>query len=173
MRFTLVDRIVALEPGARITTVKALSMAEEYLADHFPRFPVMPGVLMLEAMTQAGAWLIRVTDDFSHSIITLSQTRNIRFRNFVTPGQILTVSARIVEHLERVTQLEVQALVADDVTVSGRLFLERRNLAEERPELAATDEYIKQHLKGLFSILDRVEAPSQAHPNGAAVGVGV
>ena len=53
MRFTLVDRIVLLEPGAKIVTVKTLSLAEEYLADHFPRFPVMPGVLMLEAMTQS------------------------------------------------------------------------------------------------------------------------
>ena len=58
MRFTLVDRIVALEPGKTITAVKNLSLAEEYLADHFPGFPVLPGVLMLEAMTQAAAWLV-------------------------------------------------------------------------------------------------------------------
>ena len=55
MRFTLLDRIIDFEPGDRITAVKSLAMAEEYLADHFPNFPVMPGVLMLEAMTQAGA----------------------------------------------------------------------------------------------------------------------
>src|SRR6266478_5207885 len=113
MRFTLLDRIVELEPGQRVKAVKALALAEEYLADHFPKFPVMPGVLMLEAMTQAGAWLIRVTDDFAHSIITLKQTRNLRFRNFVAPGQTLTVSAGIIEHAERETELEVQAMVAD------------------------------------------------------------
>ena len=54
MRFTLIDRIVELEQGARITAVKSVSLAEEYLRDHFPRFPVLPGVMMLEAMTQAG-----------------------------------------------------------------------------------------------------------------------
>ena len=48
MRFSLIDRIVELEPCVRITAVKTLTMTEEYLADHFPHFPVMPGVLMLE-----------------------------------------------------------------------------------------------------------------------------
>lgn len=172
MRFTLVDRIVLLEPGVKITTVKTLSMAEEYLADHFPKFPVMPGVLMLEAMTQAGAWLIRVTDDFAHSIITLKEARNLRFRNFVTPGQMLSVSASVIEHAERETQLEVQALVADGMAVSGRLILDRYNLADQRPELAATDEYIKQSLKGLLSVLDRSEAPDRAHRNGSAIAAG-
>jgi 3-hydroxyacyl-[acyl-carrier-protein] dehydratase len=173
MRFTLVDQIVRLQPGVEITTVKVLSLAEEYLADHFPRFPVMPGVLMVEAMTQAGAWLIRVTDDFSHSLITLQQARNLRFRNFVAPGQMLTVSARMVEHAQRTTQLEVQASVADTMAVSGRLILEQRNLADDRPELAATDEYIKQNLKSLLSVLDRSEAPLRAYKNGAPVGAGV
>ena len=64
MRFTLIDRIVDFQPGVRITAVKSLTMAEEYLADHFPNFPVMPGVLMLEAMTQASAWLIRAERGF-------------------------------------------------------------------------------------------------------------
>ncbi|MGW8257129.1 MAG: 3-hydroxyacyl-ACP dehydratase FabZ family protein, partial [Thermoguttaceae bacterium] len=67
MRFSLIDRIVDVELGVRISAVKTLSMAEEYLADHFPHFPVMPGVLMLEAMTQASAWLVRYSEDFAHS----------------------------------------------------------------------------------------------------------
>ena len=68
MRFTLIDHIVTLEADTEITAVKTLSMAEEYLADHFPHFPVMPGVLMLEALTQSAAWLIRVSEDFAHSM---------------------------------------------------------------------------------------------------------
>ena len=47
MRFTLLDRVVAIEPGKSITAIKTVSLAEEYLADHFPRFPVLPGVFML------------------------------------------------------------------------------------------------------------------------------
>ena len=53
MRFVLIDRITEINPGQSLTAVKNLSLAEEYLADHFPGFPVMPGVLMLEALTQA------------------------------------------------------------------------------------------------------------------------
>jgi 3-hydroxyacyl-[acyl-carrier-protein] dehydratase len=170
MRFTLVDRITALEPGARIATVKALSIAEEYLADHFPLFPVMPGVLMLEAMTQAGAWLVRCTDDFSHSMVTLQQARNLRFRNFVAPGQVLVVSAEIVRHDDRETQVDVQGTVADSTAVSGRLVLVRSNLADTRPDLAPTDEYIKRSLRELLTVLYR-PAPSdqthQVHRNGA------
>ena len=52
MRFNLIDRITELNEGQSITAVKGLSLAEEYLKDHFPRFPVMPGVLMLEAMKE-------------------------------------------------------------------------------------------------------------------------
>ena len=79
MRFLLIDRIVDFQPGARITAVKSLTMAEEYLADHFPNFPVMPGVLMLEAMTQAAAWLIRLSEDFAHSVILLKQAGNVKY----------------------------------------------------------------------------------------------
>jgi len=71
MRFTLLDRITDIDPGKSITAVKAVSLSEEYLGDHFPRFPVLPGVFMLEAMTQAAAWTIRLGEDFAHSIVVL------------------------------------------------------------------------------------------------------
>lgn len=168
MRFTLVDRIVHLEPGAKITTVKTLSLAEEYLADHFPRFPVMPGVLMLEAMTQAGAWLIRVSEGFTHSLVTLKQARNMRFRSFVAPGQVLTVSAQIMQSDDRETELEVRGTVADTVAVSGRLVLERANLADARPELASVDDYIKRNMKCLLAVLYSPATPTAADDSHAA-----
>ena len=59
MRFNLVDQIVDVQPGQTIRVVKNLTLGEEYLADHFPTFPVMPGVLMLQMLVEAGAWLIR------------------------------------------------------------------------------------------------------------------
>ena len=71
MRFQLVDRILDFEPGKRIRLVKNLTLAEEYLADHFPSFPVMPGVLMLETLVEAGAWLLRLTGNYQHSVIVL------------------------------------------------------------------------------------------------------
>jgi 3-hydroxyacyl-[acyl-carrier-protein] dehydratase len=172
MRFTLVDRIVHLEPGAQIATIKTLSLAEEYLADHFPLFPVMPGVLMLEAMTQAGAWLVRVSEDFAHSIVILKQARNLRFKNFVAPGQVLNVTAKIVQQDERETHLEVQGTVGGNAAVSGRLVLERSNLADTRPELAASDEYLKRSLRGLLSILYSPPTTNSADQNGSPMATG-
>src|SRR5438477_10906934 len=91
MRFVLIDRILEVEAsrcrlsgsqalkgqGPRLVAIKNLSLAEEYLSDHFPGFPVMPGVLMLEALTQAGGWLIRELEDFAHSVILLKQAKTI------------------------------------------------------------------------------------------------
>ena len=75
MQFCLLDRVVELEPGVRITGVKRLRPDEDYLQDHFPRFPVMPGVLMLEAMYQASAWLVRQSEGFAHSMVVLKEGR--------------------------------------------------------------------------------------------------
>jgi 3-hydroxyacyl-[acyl-carrier-protein] dehydratase len=155
MRFILVDRVTELEPGVRITAQKNLSLAEEYLADHFPGFPVMPGVLMLEAMTQAGAWLVRASEDFEHSIVLLREARNVRYANFVEPGQTLSVTAEIVEQDERQTTLKTRATVDGKAVVSARLVLERYNLRDERPELQIADDVVKQKMRELFAVLSR------------------
>src|SRR3954471_24190103 len=98
MRFVLIDRILDLQSGQSLVAVKNLSLAEEYLADHFPGFPVMPGVLMLEALTQAGAWLVRETEDFAHSVIVLKHARTIKYGSFVEPGRQLQLRVRVVEN---------------------------------------------------------------------------
>ena len=77
MQFSLIDRILELEEGSHIKAVKTLSMAEEYLKDHFPRFPCMPGVLMVESMFQAAAWLIRKSENFTNSMVVLKEIRNL------------------------------------------------------------------------------------------------
>ena len=69
MQFILIDQITELNEDSDITAIKALSIAEEYLRDHFPLFPVMPGVLMLEGLFQASAWLVRQSENFSNSMI--------------------------------------------------------------------------------------------------------
>ena len=67
MRFILIDKIVEIEPGKRLKAVKSVSLAEEYLADHFPTFPVLPGVLLLEGLIESASWLVRTTENFAHS----------------------------------------------------------------------------------------------------------
>jgi len=155
MRFSLIDYIERLTPGVEISAVKNLSMAEEYLADHFPGFPVMPGVLMLEAMTQAGAWLIRASEDFAHSIVVLKEAKNVKYGQFVEPGQTLRVVAEIVAQTERETQLKTRGMVDGRNTVSARLVLERYNLSDARPQESSTDELVKFKMRHFFRLLCR------------------
>jgi 3-hydroxyacyl-[acyl-carrier-protein] dehydratase len=153
MQFTLIDRIVELEPGVRITAVKSLTMAEEYLADHFPRFPVMPGVLMLEAMTQTAAWLVRVSEDFAHSMVVLKQATNVKYGQFVEPGQTLHVAAEIVKSSDRETKLKARGTVDGRTTVGARLVLAKYNLADTVPAHAEIDRLTKEELRNSLLLL--------------------
>lgn len=101
MRFELIDTILELVPGHRIVAVKAVTRAEEYLDDHFPTFPVLPGVLMLEALAEAGAWLVRDAQDFAASVILLREARNVTYKSFVRPGRVMRLEVtcrRLAEH---------------------------------------------------------------------------
>ena len=147
MRFSQVDRITELQPGESITAVRCLSLVEEYLKDHFPRFPVMPGVLAVEAMFQASMWLVRVTDRFQHSVVALRQTNNMKFSGFVQPGDQMILTAKIKSTDGGKTKLKVSSRVGDQVTASGLLTLESYNLADRNAGAAETDEYMKHKFR--------------------------
>jgi 3-hydroxyacyl-[acyl-carrier-protein] dehydratase len=153
MRFWLLDTIRSYEPGARLTAVKNVALTEEYLADHFPEFPVLPGVFMLEAATQAGAWLLRLSEDYAHSIICLKEAKNIKYADFVPPGHTLTVTVSIIKQEERLTTLKVEGQVGERPTLSGRLVLERYNLADRNPEHQAVDQQLKQYFRRVQQVL--------------------
>ena len=160
MRFSLIDRIVTLEPSSRLCAVKALSLAEEYLADHFPQTPVMPGVLMLEGLTQAAAWLVRGSEGFAHSMVLLKEAKNVKYGNFIEPGQVMRITAEIIGQDDRLTRLKAQGTVNEAVAVSARLVLERYNLADTDPALAEVDAYVIDKMRALFSILNKPEVPA-------------
>lgn len=170
MQFILIDQITELELGKRVQAVKVLSLAEDYLQDHFPRFPVMPGVLMLEAMFQASAALVYFSEDFSNSIVLLKETRNVRYADFVQPGNSLVVSAEIQKQNESTTTLKAQATIDGSVAVSGRLILERFNLAARYPEtyVNGSDVYTREKMRKRLSLLMTAEAgvSSVARSNG-------
>ena len=147
MRFWLLDRIQSYVPGQELTAVKNVALSEEYLADHFPEFPVLPGVFMLEAATQAAAWLLRLSEDFSHSIIRLKEAKNVKYADFVSPGSMLTVHVTAMKQDERLATFKVAGLVDERTTLSGRLVLERYNLAETDPQRSAIDEQLKARFR--------------------------
>ena len=90
MRFVLVDRIIE-QDARRVVAVKAVTTAEEYLADHFPGFAVLPGVMMIEAMTQAARCLAAAARPDIARPWVLSEVRGVRYGQLVRPGQLLEV----------------------------------------------------------------------------------
>ncbi|MBS0263823.1 MAG: beta-hydroxyacyl-ACP dehydratase [Planctomycetes bacterium] len=153
MRFTLIDRITSLEPGKSITAMKNLSLAEEYLGDHFPGFPVMPGVLMIEAMVQTGSWLMRLHEDFAYSMVLLKGARAVKFANFVSPGHTLQITMEMQGWNDSECLLKGTGTVDGKQAVSAKLTLVRFNLAEQNPTLKSTDVSLVKQARVLFSQL--------------------
>ena len=175
MRFTLLDRVIAIDPGKSITAIKTLTLSEEYLADHFPRFPVMPGVLMLEAMTQAAAWTIRVAEDFAHSIVVLRSAKNVKYGDFVEPGRVLTVTAEVLSQDETTTKVKASGTVSsaggERTSLTARLVLERYNMADRLPHGDALDARVRAEMRKLWAVLHPV-ARSGGQPRRMVYGAG-
>jgi len=152
MRFNFVDRVQELQPGRSIRAIKSLSLTEDYLLDHFPGFPVMPGALLLETMTQAGAWLVRASEDFEHSMVILKEARGVNCRELVGAGCTLTILAEVLGQDARETQLQARIAVEGHAVITAQLVLERFNLSElGRP--SAADERIRRDARELFRVL--------------------
>ncbi len=130
MRFRQIDHISLLEPGKKIEAQKRLTGDEDYLRDHFPRFAVMPGVLMLEALYQAATFLVRATDDHRPGLVLLRAAKNVKFADFVQPGQTLDITAEIVKRDGNQFVIKASGSKGDRVAVSGRLIVESCEPAE-------------------------------------------
>ena len=153
MRFNLVDRILEIEPAKRIRIVKNLTLAEEYLADHFPTFPVMPGVLMLQTLVEAGAWLLRITEDFRYSVIALREARNVKYGNFMEPGKSLIVNVDVVEIGPTEAVFKGKGETEGVSAVAAKFTLTRYNLKDRQPELEKADARIVEHLRQIHAVL--------------------
>ena len=163
MRFWLLDKIRSFQPDVELAAVKNVTLTEEYLADHFPEFPVLPGVFMLEAATQAGAWLLRLSENFAHSVISLKEAKNIKYADFVAPGQSLDVTVSILKKDDRLATMKIEGQIDGRSTLSGRIVLERYNLTDRDPSYREADEKIIQHFRRTQKLL---------LPNGLAAVAG-
>jgi 3-hydroxyacyl-[acyl-carrier-protein] dehydratase len=161
VKFILIDKLVRVEPGKAASAVKQLSLAEEYLADHFPTFPVLPGVLMLEAMIQTCAWLVRVTQDFSRSMVVLSEARNVSYGSFVAPGDKMEVACEALKVEDAASSFKAQCTVDGQSTAKARLVLAHYNLADRYPGWQEQDRKLVDHLRGQFRLLAGPEAVVQ------------
>jgi 3-hydroxyacyl-[acyl-carrier-protein] dehydratase len=157
VKFNLVDKVELLSPE-RIVTVKYVSLAEEYLADHFPTFPVLPGVMMLEAATQSAAWLLHHRRNFDKSIAVLKEARNVKYGSFVAPGNFLRMELEFLKDTESGASFKATGSVASGSratlqAVQMRLELAYFNLADRNPELAGIDRRLTEHNRQRWELL--------------------
>lgn len=147
MRYRQLDKIIELVPGEKIVASRQLRSDEDYLRDHFPLFPVMPGVMMLEALFQASCWLVRSTENFSSSVLSLQEARNIKFADFMEPGHVLTVTAEILKMDDATVTVKVSGSRGETVAVSGRLLIGRSSLGRDGDQLSALDEFMRDSMR--------------------------
>ena len=150
MRFKQLDKITELIPGERIVAVREVHAGEDYFRDHFPLFAVMPGVLMLEAIFQASCWLIRATENFEHSVLILREAKNVKFVDFMEPGQTLVISAEIVKISDDSVSIKASGTKGDTVAVSARLLIGKSNLATKDSTLASLDAFMRDSMRQGF-----------------------
>ena len=95
--FLLVDCVEELEPGVRAVGYKSVTYNEPYFAGHFPQEPVMPGVLIIEALAQTGAVAILSQPEFKGKTAYFAAINNAKFKGKVIPGDVLTLETEIIK----------------------------------------------------------------------------
>ena len=120
--FLLVDRVVELEPGKKVVAIKNVSFNESFFQGHFPGAPVMPGVLIIEAMAQAGAVLIlHDMKDRAGKLVYFAGINKARFRRPVHPGDQLRMTLEVVKLRSRTCLMRGVAEVDGEVAAQAEI----------------------------------------------------
>ncbi len=129
--FLLVDRIEELEPGVRAVGIKNVTQNEPFFQGHFPDYPVMPGVLIIEAMAQVGAVGVMAGGEHRDKLALFAGIDGVRFRRQVLPGDVLTLEVEIGRLKGRAGRGTGRATVGDERVCEAELmfaFAERGQL---------------------------------------------
>ncbi len=123
MKFDLIDRVTARD-ATSLSAVKNVSAAEEYLGDHFPGFPILPGVMMLETLVQAARHFAAGSDDPPSVPLVIKEVRNVKYAGMVRPGQSLSVTVTLRGREGHAYDFQGVGKVGEQVAVQGRFSLE-------------------------------------------------
>ena len=127
--FLLVDRVIDSEPGKRLVAIKNVTINEPFFPGHFPGKPVMPGVLLIEAMAQAtGLLAMESTDVPKESIYYLVGVDKARFKQPVVPGDQLVFEVEVLKHKRDIWVFAATAKVDDSLVASAEIMCTARNL---------------------------------------------
>jgi 3-hydroxyacyl-[acyl-carrier-protein] dehydratase len=137
--FLLIDRVVEIERKKRIVAIKNVTINEPFFQGHFPNYPIMPGVLVIEAMAQAGgALLLTEIPDRESKLMVFTGIERARFRRPVVPGDQLRIEINVLQWKTRAVRMEglatVEGKLACEATVMCQLVPRRRQeAASEQP----------------------------------------
>lgn len=119
--FLLVDKIVEFEEGVRAVGIKNVTVNEPFFQGHFPGRPIMPGVLICEALAQVGAVVILSAPEFQDKLAVFTGINNFKFRHQVVPGETLRLEAELTKMRGSMGKAEVCAYVDDAVAAKGEI----------------------------------------------------
>ncbi|VAW56100.1 3-hydroxyacyl-[acyl-carrier-protein] dehydratase, FabZ form [hydrothermal vent metagenome] len=121
--FLLVDKVTDYEVGETLTAVKNVSINEPFFQGHFPDYPVMPGVLILEALAQATGLLgFKTMEDSSEDMLyLLVGIDNARFKRQVIPGDVLTLKVELAKRMRSIWKFDCKAYVNDELAASATI----------------------------------------------------
>jgi len=129
--FLLIDRVLEMEPRKRIVAIKNVSINEPHFQGHFPDYPIMPGVLMVEAIAQAGgALLLSEIPDRDSKLMVFTSIENARFRRPVTPGDQLRIEVNVLNWRSRAVKM------GGSITVDGKVVCDAVVMCQVVPRVA-------------------------------------
>lgn len=129
--FLLVDIIIEMEPGRKAVGIKNVSAGEPFFQGHFPGNPIMPGVLILEALAQVGACTILSLDEYRGRIAYFAGIDGVKFRRMVLPGDSLRLEVELIKMTGRFGKASGRALVEGELVAEGEFMFALEKAADE------------------------------------------
>ncbi len=132
MRYFLVDKVTAYRPGESASGLKSVTLSDEILHDHFPDYPIMPGVLIVEALAQLAGFALEIDSDRPKERAILAQIERAKFHAPVGPGDQLRLEVRVEQRLEAAARVQGEALLGERVVARAELTFMLKTIDSER-----------------------------------------